>query len=168
MNNCYDTISKNWKATSCLWEIVKKSMTNKHFNPSDRTLKQLANAGGFRLLQKEDADSIIGYETQSKALEDFQVTVFQESQDNLRKTFDNIVDFKANMRLMSTLNGMDTSKIDNTLPLLISTDRLLLNNYFNDLLMYSRVSRGHRNIMDRLKNKATGLIEFFKNKYHFD
>ena len=63
MVSCYDTVTKNLKATSCMGVLIKYSKTNRSFQITDRTLRQLANAGGFRILQKADADSILGYES---------------------------------------------------------------------------------------------------------
>ena len=49
LRNCYDTVSKNINETSCLLDVIKNSAINRPFIRTDRTLKQLANAGGFRL-----------------------------------------------------------------------------------------------------------------------
>jgi hypothetical protein len=77
MYGCYDTVMKNLRSTACMGVLVIHSRSNKGFVLTDRTLKQLANAGGYRLLNKEDADSIIGYENLYKGYLDFQTTVFQ-------------------------------------------------------------------------------------------
>ena len=61
-HTCYDTVSANMSNSSCLLDIIKVSSINRPFMHTDRTLKQLANAGGFRLLKKEDADSILSYD----------------------------------------------------------------------------------------------------------
>ena len=60
MYGCYDTVMKNLRSTACMGVLVIHSRSNKGFVLTDRTLKQLANAGGYRLLNKDDADSIIG------------------------------------------------------------------------------------------------------------
>src|SRR5579875_1717526 len=62
LNNCYDTVLKNKAATSCLLDLIKISAVNRPFKITDRTLNQLSNAGGFRLLKDADADSIIAYQ----------------------------------------------------------------------------------------------------------
>src|SRR5215831_18732737 len=59
LNACFDTVAKNFKSTSCLLELMKISAFNRVFKMTDRTLNQLSNAGGFKLLKKEDADSIL-------------------------------------------------------------------------------------------------------------
>ena len=168
MYNCYDTINKNWKATNCMWELINKSQTNRVFQLTDRTLKQLSNAGGFRLLGKEDSDSIISYESQFNAFADFQSTAFQEAQDNVRNTYSMIVDFKANAQIQGTSLGGDTAKVNPGMPLLFSSDKNLLNKYFNELLLYWRVTKGHRAQLEKLNMKAGRLIEFYKTKHQLE
>ena len=85
MNDCYDTVSKNPKATSCMGALIKYSKTNRTFQLTDRTLRQLANAGGFRLLSKEDADSILVYESMFRQYDDFQKTIFQDCHRQCQK-----------------------------------------------------------------------------------
>src|SRR5450432_492192 len=86
MYACYDTVLKDMKSTACMGILIKYSRSNRGFVLTDRTLRQLANAGGYRLLNKEDADSIIVYENMYKGYLDFQTTVFQGAQDNVRNT----------------------------------------------------------------------------------
>ena len=50
---CYEAITRNTNDASCLLEIIKNSSINRPFMRTDRTLKQLANAGGFRLLKRK-------------------------------------------------------------------------------------------------------------------
>jgi hypothetical protein len=61
IGNCYDTVSQNPKSAACMLSIVKNTISNMPFQITDRTVQQLANAGGFRLLEKQDADSITRY-----------------------------------------------------------------------------------------------------------
>src|SRR5689334_14727686 len=46
MYQCYDTITNNLKATSCMGVLIKYSKVNRPFLSNDRTITQLANAGG--------------------------------------------------------------------------------------------------------------------------
>ena len=168
MFNCYDTILNNWKSTSCLWSLIKRSSTNRPFLETDRTLKQLANAGGFRLLEREDADSIARYESDYKAIQNFQSTLFQEAQNNVRNTLNTLVDFKPYSQQRGTLSGADSVGVDTTIPLLLSPDKALLNKYFNELLIYMRVTNGHKIQLERFMKKANRLIAFYKNKHNFE
>jgi hypothetical protein len=171
LGNCYDTVSSNMNNTSCLLEVIKASAVNKPFVRTDRTLKQLANAGGFRLLKKEDADSILSYDKDFNDFQDFQSTVFQGAQDNVRATFNLLVDFKANAQMFKPRDGMLITTYDPadvTKPVLFSTDKALLNKYFNDVMLYYRITYNHRRMLLNLKDKQTQLLKYFKNKYHFE
>jgi len=169
MYACYDTVLKNMKATSCMGVLITHSRGNKGFVLADRTLKQLANAGGYRLLSREDADSIIVYENMYKAYLDFQTTVFQHAQDNVRNTLNQIADFKAVAPYELTTDNFAADTMGNVLngPLLFTENKVLVNQWFNELSMYVRVTNGQRNNLAKIKDKAIGLILYYKNKYHF-
>jgi hypothetical protein len=170
--NCYDTVFKNLRSTSCMGILLKHSRSNRGFAITDRTLKQLANAGGYRLLNKEDADSIINYENMYKDYVDFQTTVFQQAQDNVRNTTNQIANFKAIAPLQRTSIAMsrtdDTTSSNLASQLLFTEDRVLVNKWFNELALYLRITNGQRNFMIYLKNKAIKLLEFLKDKYHLE
>jgi len=170
MYNCYDTVLKDLKATACMGTLIIHSRSNRGFVLTDRTLKQLANAGGYRLLNKGDADSIIAYENSYKGYLDFQATVFQQSQDNVRNTLSQLADFRvlAPHQLTTATFLGDTARGVFNGPLFFTEDRVLVNKWFNELAMYLRTTNGQRNSIIQLKTKANSLIRYFKNKYHFD
>jgi hypothetical protein len=171
LSNCFDTVSANMTNTSCLLEVIRASAVNRPFMRTDRTLKQLANAGGFRLLKKDDADSILSYDKDFNNFQDFQGTVFQGAQDNVRTTFNLLVDFKANAQMFKPRDGKLITTYDPadvTRPVLFSADKALLNKYFNDVILYYRITYNHRRFLLDLKAKQILLLEYFKNKYHFE
>ena len=170
MYSCYDTVMKNLRSTACMGVLVIHSRSNKGFVLTDRTLKQLANAGGYRLLNKEDADSIIGYENMYKGYLDFQTTVFQGAQNNVRNTLNQIADFKVMAPHQLTTATMANDTISSRLsgPLLFIEDKILLNKWFNELSIYLRTTNGQHNSILQLKNKAVSLIQYYKNKHHFE
>jgi len=170
MYNCYDTVSANLQSTNCMGELIKYSRSNRGFVLTERTLQQLANAGGYRLLNKEDADSITAYENAYKAYLDFQRTVFQSSQDNVRNTLNQFADFRIIAPLQLTTANFAGDTVDAKLkgPLMFTKDRQLLNQWFNELGMYLRTANGQLNIMLQIKEKATGLLRFYNAKYHFE
>ena len=170
MYNCYDTVLKDLKATACMGTLIIHSRSNRGFVLTDRTLRQLANAGGYRLLNEGDADSIIVYENTYKGYLDFQTTVFQQSQDNVRNTLNQLADFRvlAPHQLTTATFLGDTARGVFNGPLFFTEDRVLVNKWFNELAMYLRTTNGQRNSILQLKTKANSLIRYFKNKYHFD
>jgi hypothetical protein len=65
--------------------------------------------------------------------------------------------------LITTFNVSDV-----TAPLLFAYDKTLLNKYFNELMLYYRVTYNHKRMLLSLKEKQIQLIEYFENKYHFE
>ena len=168
MYQCYDTVTNNLKATSCMGELIKFSKVNRPFLSNDRTVTQLANAGGFRLLAKEDADSILAYERLYKEVHDFEATIYQGAQDNVRNTLNELANFKVVSPLenVSSLNGTDIGSSTLNGPLLFTNDRVLLNKWFNQLQLYVRVTKAQSIELNNLRDKATSLITFYKSKHH--
>jgi len=122
------------------------------------------------LLSKQDADSIIVYENLYKGYLDFQSTVFQQSQDNVRNTLNQMANFKviAPHQLTTATLIADTANSKLSGPLLFTEDRVLVNKWFNELAMYLRTTNGQRNSITQLKSKAISLIRYYKNKYHLE
>ena len=169
MSDCYEMITKNWKDDSCLLKLFKFSSANNNLQMTDRTLKQLANAGGFRLLKKQDADSIVSYENEVNDLHDFETTLYQQSQDNVRNTFNELVEFTANTKLFSQVTvdpGVFNATVES--PLLFSADKDLLNKYFNQLFRYLRAIVRHRIYLIELKQHVTRLTAYFKKEYRLE
>ena len=167
MYQCYDTVTSNLNETSCMGLLIKYTKVNRPFLINDRTVSQLANAGGFRLLKKEDADSILAYERMYKNDHDFETTVYQEAQNNVRNTLNELASFKVISPLenVSSLNGADTGSSTLNGPLLFSDDRALLNKWFNQLQLYVRVTKAQKTLLNILRDKATNLIDFYKSKH---
>ena len=170
MYNCYDTVSRDLHSTACMGQLIKHSRGNRGFVLTERTLQQLSNAGGYRLLNKEDADSIIAYQNQYYGYLDFQKTVFQNSQDNVRNTLNHIANFKviAPFRLTTLSLANDTLEPQLTGPLFFTDDKQLINQWFNELALYLRTINSQLNNMRQLKDKARGLLLFYDHKYHFE
>ncbi len=170
MKACYDTVSKNPGATACTGVLIKFSKTNRTFQLTDRTIRQLANAGGYRLLQKEDADSIIVYESMFRQYDDFQATIFQGAQDNVRNTLNELANFRVIFPLQNAapLIGKDTTHTDLNGPLFLTGDKVLINKWFNELGLYLRITLAQRNLLSDLKDKATSLLAYYKSKHHLE
>jgi len=161
LSGCYDTVSKNVKDGNCMEELIKYSRYNLNFETTGRTIQQLANAGGYRLLSKEDADSIIVYEGLVKTYYNFESTIFQEAQDNVRNTLNMLLGFKANEQLMNNTTRDQSS-------LIFLGDKILLNKCFNEFLLYQKVTTTQRNLLNGILKKGNRLINYYKNKYHLE
>ncbi len=49
---------------------------------------------------------------------------------------------------------------------MFTNDKALLNEYFNDLVLYKRVNGNQINQLTKLKKHAVWLIKYFENKYN--
>jgi hypothetical protein len=155
---CYDSI-KNDPACTCLVSLFNYSFGFADLINADQTLLQLKNAGGLRLLNKEDADSILLYDKRIRMYIKNETTGFQETQTNIR----NVIHSLNNYEWSSAIK--DNKKI----PVIFSeSQKELLNRYFNLLDQYYNDSRLNIKSLNRLHQKAAGLIEYFKQKYHFN
>lgn len=152
--------------TDSLINVFRYSNIYKPFQISERTIQQLVNAGGFRLLKKEDADSIARYIGSFNELQDYQSTTFQHTQDKVRDTYNSVINFDLN----TVVNPLDDlSRTRNAdVPLFITGDKFLINKFFNELLLYHRVTSGHRERLLQLKNQQTALLAYFKAKYGYE
>ena len=121
------------------------------------------------MLPDEDADRIMSYESTTNRIQEFQATLLQEAQDNVRSTFNLLIDFNANAQMLQLHPGQGKLIFYNDIssPLLFSEDRTLLNKYFNELLLYYRVTIAEHTQLMELKKKQARLLEYFGNKYHF-
>ena len=160
---CYDTLLKNWKNTSCLIQLVNYSRSFITASTTEGTMDQLKNAGGYRLLKKEDRDSIILYDKDIRNYKNAESTVFQQSQDMVRNNFSMLLDYQAHKFLYN-----DSVNTHIKTSLLFSANKEPLNKFFNDLLRYQQTINWQTDWIIWLKERTIELIEYFKTKYHFD
>jgi hypothetical protein len=70
-----------------------------------------------------------------------------------------VIDVKATMQLLKPeLKGA----------LLFSHDKALLNEYFNDLVRYNGFTNAQRQLLKDFKDNQTRIIQYLRNKYHFE
>jgi hypothetical protein len=173
LSDCYNAVLKNPKNTSCLMGIIQSIAINRPFTRTERTSRQLANAGGFRMLKQADADSIIAYDDAFDYVQDVQTTVYQDIQNTVRNTLNTIGNFKANVQMFKPEAGKmitaDTLKrADITAPIIFSSDKALLNKFFNECLLYYRVTYNHQQMLIDLKARQIRLLDYFRRKYGFE
>jgi hypothetical protein len=76
--------------------------------------------------------------------------------------FVKLVDFR------SAQNIRSDSIVSVKSPLLYSNDKAMLNEFFNDLLLFRRVVKTQSGKISKFKMHAIGLIRYFDKKYHLD
>jgi hypothetical protein len=158
MSPCYDSLLSDKLSKNCLSTIAQNSNVFPDMIYTDRTLMQLKNAGGLRLLKKADADSILLYDNLLRQYKTYETTGFQEIQYDLRETF-------------SLLRNYETWKDTTHSPRVFAmygNNKELLNKYFNQLSIYSNFSQARMNDLEKLKKRNAELIQYFKAKYHYE
>jgi hypothetical protein len=162
LDNCYDSVTGSLHSSDCLWDITDYTSGFPDLIYTDRTLQQLKNAGGLRLLKEDDADSITAYDNRLRAVEKSETTEMQETQTLLRHVTYQLINFKMIKERM-------TGKIDigkNKTPFIYGDNGELVNNFFNVLGFYKHVVRDQIENISELRDKAIITIKYFNAKYH--
>jgi len=157
---CYDSIKLNKNSPDCIRNIYAATIGYEDLIYTDRTLQQLKNAGGLRLLEEEDADSIISYDQLLRYLLKVESSSLQEMQTRVRATRNSVFAY-SEITETSWAKGTQPGKVD-----LISNDKELLNRFFNEAMVYRFACRFQLRQTIKLKEKAITLIKFYSEKYH--
>ena len=158
-NECFDSLSGLTSAVNlCLAKLINNCIGFPDFVNADQTLLQLKNAGGLRLLNQADADSILDYDKQTRLFIRYETTGYQEREYRIREFLYANLNYKSR-RLKNN---------DPTIPILNSNELEKINQFFNMLEEYAEASDYHLRSLKKLTGKAVSLIHYFKNKYHFD
>ena len=157
---CYDSILHNQNPNSSLINITNATNGFLDLIYTDRTLEQLKNAGGLRLLKKEDADSIIKYDAFLRYVLRTESTSMQPKATQVRNTRNEVFVFT---KIMDTTFG-----INKNLPVkleVVTSDRKLLNKFFMEVLVYRGVSQYMSILIKQLRGRAVRLIDYYNQKY---
>ena len=154
---CFDSLAGQ-SFNSCLGDLIRKVGGFPNMVNADQTLLQLKNAGGLRLLGKADADSILYYDKQVRSFLKFETTGFQERQYRIRELLYSILNYKK----------LKLKKADSTISYFITNDPEKINQFFVMLNEHAWYTNNHLKDLKQLYGEANRLINYFKNKYHFD
>ena len=132
------------------------------FIPNDRTLQQLKNAGGMRLIRnKEISDSIMQYD---KMIKD--ILIEQASIWDIVLRFRNIGEI-ADTRLWNGDNDANMIKyILENRDILINHDRTMLSKYQMWLLLYQSTLPNYLSQLKQVRAYGVRLINFIQHEYH--
>jgi hypothetical protein len=158
---CYDSSMNDLKGSSCLGAMLQHAMYFINISFADGTLGQLKNAGGFRLLTKNDRDSIIVYDNMIRGYRDWESTAMQQAQDNVRNSFDLLGHFQANKFLYT-----DSIAINN-IPVLFVTDKNAVNKMFNVLIRYRNMIKRQNKWFFDIAARTSRLLGYLRSRYHF-
>jgi hypothetical protein len=160
---CYDSILHNQNPTSSLINIMDATQGFQDLIYTDRTLEQLKNAGGLRLLKKEDADSIIKYDAFLRYVLRLESTSMQVKATQVRNTRSEVFVFTKIMDTTFGLNKNLPEKLE-----VVTSDPKLLNKFFNEVLVYRGVCELMSLMIKQLRRRAVSLIDYYNQKYHLN
>jgi hypothetical protein len=157
ISKCYDSVLANLPCKDCLSKIFKDSRGFFELRTSDRTMQQLKNAGGLRLLKSADADSVIVYDNLIRGYKVDETTTFQQTQTALRSISDELFNYAV------VKDGEFTSG-----DILITSDKLIINKFFNTLNRYVKYAALYIKKLEKLKSEAVNIMDYFNKKYHIE
>ena len=161
---CYDSIMKNFKGTSCLIEIARKSAFNNAVGFNDGTMQQLKNAGNLRLIQKNIvSDSIISYDVSVRAL-----MWGTQDEENMMGTYRNIAEGIFDGVVLNNMRDDDNNvnRLDYNPPLRLTDDsKHRLNYRIHMLTVFNKTMRKEAR---KLLAQAQQLSELLKREYHLN
>ena len=154
---CYDSVFAKLPCKNCLNKLYDNSRGFFELRTSDRTLQQLKNAGGLRLLKSADADSIIAYDNLIRGYKLDETTVFQETQTAVRSISSELFSF-AVVKDERFIEG----------DVFITDDKLIINKYFNTLNRYAKYAAVYVQKLEKLKSEAVSIMNYFNQKYRIE
>jgi len=136
------------------------------FYQSDRTIQQLKNAGGMRLIvNKKAAKGIINYDEEVKDL-DLEVTSMSKAQDRYIEEVLKVWSINKMYEETGVTSWAKTRKMIVHNNYWLTNDPLAFEHLFNRLSEYNEATvRMNRNY-NGLKKMATSLIDLLKKEYH--
>ncbi len=134
----------------------------KVFAPTDRTISQLKNAGGLRLIQSQTAsNSIINYDSKAQLIVSFDNKCF-DLLFALIKQQQDLLNFK--VRKTKDLNNV----LANSNLKLLTGDSKRIDVYYNGVNYFGDVRRHYNEALIELKRQATQLLVTLKKEYKLE
>jgi len=135
------------------------------FTNSDGTMQQLKNAGGLRLIRKQDViDSVMKYDYTIKALQ-LQVDRELESSKTYGELFGEIFDVEVFYYMIDRTTGERAIR-PNGNPQLLTNDRMTINKFALQAVRVVSALRLNLKTMKSLKAFSIRLIDFLQQEYH--
>ncbi len=159
------------KNTREMYFLASRYSRNHHpVSFTKRTMSQLKNAGGLRLIRSKAAsDSIIEYDVLTESSEG-QAQAMTEFTRKSELFYQQIFDSK-NIRLFSKERSIDSSlefrKMSSPISLL-TREPLVLKRYANSISARKEVANGYVFVLKRLSKYAPSLINVLKKEYDLE
>jgi len=145
-----------------LYNYLKYTTDYPDFIYTDRTMQQLKNAGGLRMIpDKESADRIVMYDAAIKRILLTEELELNPNQQSLKRLTIAIFDFSS---VSDFENKFSSGHFDYRLSLL-RYDKYMLKEYYNEIWIMNRKVGQHTKNLVKAKLTAEQLLQFLKEKY---
>ncbi len=151
--------------TATLYYYARQSTRPVSFSASDRTIIQLKNSGGFRLItNKQSADSIMAYEG---LLNGYQYFLMRENDEiqHLLPLLSKLFDASVFDTMVDSANQIH-KPIGN--PPMRSSDPDLINEFSYYIHLRKTTTNAEIKSLQRIQKTAANTLEFLKKKYHLE
>jgi len=133
------------------------------FSPTDRTIQQLKNSGGLRLISNfEVSDSITNYYEMAKTVDE-QGTVWLRYFDEYHKDAFSLFDYSEIDSFYYKPGEIYKSNVELRL---ITTDRNIVKRVYNTLFVVRFVTVAYLEFVTELKTKGKNCLAFLKKEYN--
>ena len=140
----------------------RQLIRTRNFFSADRTLQQLKNSGGLRLIKNEAAsDSIMAYDVSVE-----RIYLNQVRQEDEIKVLRSVTGKILNPNILETMVKEEEIYQPEGNPALRNTDQELLLDFIYDIHQYKSSDVVNMAALWKLKKKATGIIQFLQKEYH--
>lgn len=159
--NCFDLLTKGYDHQ--LRNSLGLIIGYRDFFPTDKTLQQLKNAGGLRLIRnKKAADGITLYDTRLKEHE--------KTQNNLEEIFLKFYDLHQDLHdnlhadKDKAAIGIEAMEQGNK-NYLLRSDAATLGQYYNKIKVYRSIRKRAYTRMQTLQQEAVSLMQLLREAY---
>ena len=163
--NNYDSLVKGYShSTIRCFTYVLRGYPD--FVNADRTMQQLKNAGGLRLIRKTIvADSIMAYDAniRDQVIEESGITFFYDRLHDYVNEFFNFRKLDKELESGKTPGELEKEKPG----FWLTNDPQKIEHFYNLLRKYKTSVFSYRRYLERLKSKASRLTVLLKKEYYF-
>jgi hypothetical protein len=159
----FDSFSKNYsiKTGKNYFSVISGFAD---FIYTDRTMQQLKNSGGMRLIRNTDAtDSIIAYDASVRdiLIEETGISMYYDQLNDLTNKMLSYQKFTSE-RKIKTWEEIEKQKIN----FWIKQDEREFEHLYNLLYNYRNIVAGYNMQLSKLKNRGARLLDFLQKEYN--
>jgi hypothetical protein len=151
-----------------IYRLYRYGITHPDFiSPTERTLLQLKNSGGMRLIRKRAAvDSIIAYDDMAKKLADQQAYYEHYQNETINSAFE-LLNFKYYQVTLS-VNWTKSPATDYVSAQLLNHDKTKVTELGNRVVLYKGVVGFYNFRLTEMQRHAENLITTLRKEYHLE